>query len=508
VSLEGATLCAYVACHVVLFVFSLSQSRLVTIRRRVGRTPRAAVPPIEDSAWPAVTIQLPIYNERYVVERLLRSVAAIDYPRDRLTVQVLDDSADHTSILVEQLVPELRAEGLEIDHVRRAGRQGFKAGALAYGLHRARGELMAIFDADFVPAPNVLRTMVPHLQDPGVAAVQARWGYLNEKESRLTQIQAFMLDLHFGLEQPVRDSAGLFMNFNGTAGIWRAAAIADAGGWSARTLTEDIDLSYRAQRRGWRLVYLEDCVCPGEIPAQMSALRSQQYRWMKGGAQNARIHLSGLLRSNEPWHVRRHACQHLLAGSAYLVIMLVILLSVPMALLMGTSIAFDYADYGLAFAISTLVLVRVFRAARRPKGAAENLRFVVDMGAFMLFTMGLSIHNGVAVLSGWGRRGGEFVRTPKAGTGDWSSTAYARRSVDRRVLVEALAIPYLAAGLVVGWRRRRFAFIPVQALALAGLGWVTGASLWHRMRADGRYGDGAVRKMVWASTPSSRRVHQ
>jgi cellulose synthase/poly-beta-1,6-N-acetylglucosamine synthase-like glycosyltransferase len=485
----------------------LSQLRLVAIRHRGERAPRAPVPSMADCEWPSVTIQLPIYNEQYVVERLLRSVAAIDYPTDRLTVQVLDDSSDRTALIVAELVSELRAAGLRIERIRRPRRVGFKAGALAYGLRTAPGELLAVFDADFVPAPDVLRVMVPHFQAPDVGAVQARWAFLNEAESRLTRIEAFMLDLHFGLEQPARQFGGLFLNFNGTGGIWRRAAIEDAGGWSARTLTEDIDLSYRAQRRGWRLVYLSGYDCPGELPAQMSGLRSQQYRWMKGGAQNARLHLLGIMRGSQPRHVRRHACLHLLAGSTYLVIMSVILLSVPLTVLVGTSITFDYADYGLAFAISTLALVGVFHAARRPEGMKGNLRFALDMAAFMLFTIGLAVHNGLAVLSGWGSLGGEFVRTPKAGPGAWSSTSYARQTVDPRVVPEIVVMLYLGTGLALGRRRRQYTLMPVQALALTGLGWVVGLSLWHPLRVQRRASAHTARELrVERTTTTSPRM--
>lgn len=497
-SVEGLVLVGYVACLLALLLFSISQVRLTFILRRAKRLAVRGGPVLAEAGstpctdLPYVTIQLPVYNERHVVERLLDAVAAIDYPRDLLEVQVLDDSTDATSAIVARQVDRLAATGRTITHVRRSHRSGFKAGALAHGLARARGELLVIFDADFVPLPDFLRVTVPFFDDPDVGAVQTRWGHLNEHESALTRVQAFLLDLHFRLEQPARHLGGLFLNFNGTAGIWRRTAIEDAGGWSDRTLTEDIDLSYRAQLRGWRLVYLPDYACPGELPGEMGGLRSQQHRWMKGGAQNARLHLRTILGAPLSAKVRRHACQHLLAGSMYLVILAAVLLSVPLAAVKNTAISADYADFGIPFVLSTVGLVAVFHTARRPRGIGGQLRFVGEMACFMVFTMGLAVHNGGAVLSGWSGRGGEFVRTPKYGTGGWTASAYTRRSPDARVLPELAVLGILAVGLAVGWRRREFALYPLQLMAAAGLVWVVALSVWHPVQAR-RSGFGARR---------------
>jgi cellulose synthase/poly-beta-1,6-N-acetylglucosamine synthase-like glycosyltransferase len=375
-----------------------------------------------------------------------------------------------------------------VSHVRRGTRAGYKAGALAHGLALARGELVALFDADFVPEPDFLRRTVPHFADPLVGAVQARWGHLNRDESAVTRIEAFLLGLHFDLEQPARYRGGLFLNFNGTAGVWRREAIAAAGGWSAATLTEDIDLSYRAQLGGWKIVYLHDYACPGELPADVSGLRSQQYRWIKGGAENARLHLLRVMRSGLPFRVRHHAAQHLVAGSAYVAILGAVLLSVPLAALKNTSIRTDYVDYGIPFFTSTLALFAVFRGAQRPpvRGVAGHLRFVRDMLVFLVFTMGLSVHNGSAALSGWLGRRSAFVRTPKSGSAGWWGTAYAGRRVDRRVIRELLVLAWLAAGLAVGWRRGEFALYPLQLMSFLGLAWIAGLSIAHPLRARRR----------------------
>lgn len=496
-SVEVVVLAGYVACLLALLCFSVGQYHLVVLRRRAARArgagrpaPGPATPAAEpgrdvsEPARPRVTIQLPVYNERYVAARVLRAVAALDYPRDRLDVQVLDDSTDDTTVIVAALLPELRAGGLQVSHVRRQRRVGYKAGALAAGLDTARGELVAVFDADFVPPVDFLQRTVPHFRDPRVGAVQARWGHLNEHESPLTAVEAFLLDLHFGLEQPARSDAGLFLNFNGTAGVWRRAAIADAGGWSARTVTEDIDLSYRAQLRGWRVRYLEELVCPAELPADMGGLRGQQHRWIMGGAQNARLHLRRVLgRTDLPATVRHHAAQHLLAGLTYAVIVLMLLLTVPLAAVKGTAIHTDYADYGVPFVLATGALVATFWDARRPTGLRGRLRFAGLMAAFLVFTMGLSVHNAAAAVRGLFRRGeAEFVRTPKAGSAGWAGSRYAVVRVDRRVLRELAVMAALVVGLVVGVSRHETAFVPVQVMALAGLGWVVTLSVWHPLR--------------------------
>jgi cellulose synthase/poly-beta-1,6-N-acetylglucosamine synthase-like glycosyltransferase len=488
-SLEGLALGAYVACLLFLLLFSLGQLHLLVMHRRRRPSGKPRPGPERASEWlPLVTVQLPVYNERYVIRRLLAAVAALDYPRDRLEIQVLDDSADDTVQLAAETIAALQRQGVPVTHVRRGARTGFKAGALAHGLALAGGEFVAVFDADFLPDPDFLRRTLPSFADPGVAAVQTRWEHLNRHESTLTRLQAFMLNVHFHLEQPVRHRHGLFLNFNGTAGVWRVAAVVDAGGWSAETLTEDIDLSYRAQLRGWRLVYLDDYGCPGELPADMNGFRGQQYRWTKGGAENARKHLAGVLGSGLPRRVRLHGVQHLVAGSAYLAILGALLASVPLAALKNTAIALDYTDWGLPFVSATLALFAVFHGAQSPApvGPLGHLRFVGSMLVFLVFSMGLSVHNGGAALSGWLGRRSPFVRTPKAGDDVATASVYAARRLDRRLVREVLVLTALLVGLVVGWRRRQFALFPIQVMASAGIVWVVGLSLVHARRARRR----------------------
>lgn len=477
---EPWVLAAYLACLLLNFTFSVGELHLWRLRHRPN-----VLEPLQLDAWPHVTIQLPIYNERYVVRRLLAAIAAIDYPRDRLDVQILDDSTDETVAIVAALASRLRDEGLSIAHVRRLDRRGYKAGALVHGLNQAQGELLALFDADFVPAPDFLRRTVPYFEDPGIGCVQARWSYFNQDESALTWVQSFMLGLHFRFEQGIRCRSGLFLNFNGTAGVLRKTAIVDVGGWRADTLTEDIDLSYRAQLRGWRIVYLEDYAAPSELPADMTGLRNQQYRWLKGGAQNARLHMASVLTSGLPWRVRFHALLHLVAGSIYLPILGAVLMSVPLAAVKNSWIERDYADFGTLFLASLLPLFLVFRETQDPvpKGWHAHLRFLGAMLLFLVFTIGLSVHNGRAAMSGWLNRKSEFVRTAKFGASDWSQTSYAIRRIDGHVVTELIVLAYILLGLWAGWRREEFALYPIQLLAMAGLLWIIGLSVLHPLRA-------------------------
>lgn len=487
---EILVLAAYAACLVLLFLYGLIQLDLWRRHRRHAGTVRT---PEAMSPLPRVTVQLPIYNERHVARRVIDHAARLDWPGARLQIQVLDDSDDETVEICALAAAEWRARGVAIEHVRRARREGFKAGALRDGLDGATGEFIALFDADFCPAPDFLRLTIPHFVDPRIAAVQLRWGFLNENYSALTRVQAFFLRMHFNLEQAARSADRLFCNFNGTAGVWRRAAIVDAGGWRADTLTEDIDLSYRAQLKGWLIQYLEQAACPSELPVEIGGLRSQQFRWMKGGAQNARIHLGPILRSDLPAAVKLHASAHLLAGSVYALILLTVLLSVPLAALKNSSIEADYVQYGAPFFLSTALLgVVLFRAqGARTAGWRGWLWFLTWICAFMVFTLGLCVHNGVAALRGLAGEPGEFVRTPKYGalsSGEWRRSSYARqRPSGLAIGLEASALLLLLLGLAIGWIRDEYALYPIELLAAGGIGWqlaaMGGQSL--RMRRAG-----------------------
>ena len=482
--LEPVVLTAYTGCMVLLLVYVCGQLHLLRAGQPQVKTVKDA-PSTDPIQLPFVTVQLPVYNEQYVVERLVEAVGRLDYPRDKFEIQLLDDSTDSTTAIAARALWRLAKQGVQVSHVRREDRKGFKAGALRHGMTVARGEFIAVFDADFLPKPDFLQRTLGYFRDSRVAVVQTRWGHLNEHTSLMTRMQAFLLSLHFRFEQPYRARADLFLNFNGTCGIWRAEAIGQAGGWKARTITEDIDLSYRAQLQGWKICYLDDYETPGELPEEMSGFRTQQYRWMKGSAQNAKIHLKRMLNSGLPFHVRWHGVQHLLSGSVYVLIFGALLLSTPLAMLKNRMISYDYVDFGLPFLCSTVGMFWVFHTAQspRPSGVGGHVRFVGMMILFLIFTMGLSVHNGLAVVSGWVGRQSAFIRTPKYGDGPWTLSAYVKRTIDPKVLCDLAMLVYLLFGLYIGWHRGQYAFFSLQLMGVFGLIWVTTLSLIHPLKA-------------------------
>jgi cellulose synthase/poly-beta-1,6-N-acetylglucosamine synthase-like glycosyltransferase len=364
---------------------------------------------------PRVTIQLPVFNEMYVVERLIDAVARIDYPRDLLEIQVLDDSTDETQGIARSRVAWLKEQGVDIAYVHRDNRQGFKAGALQEGLASARGELVAVFDADFVPARDFLRRSVHFFTDDRIGMVQVRWEHLNREYSHLTQAQAIFLDGHFVIEHTARNRSGRFFNFNGTAGVWRRATIEDAGGWQHDTLTEDLDLSYRAQLRGWQFVYLPEVVSPAEVPVEMNAFKSQQHRWAKGSIQTARKLLPRILRSGLPREVKLEAFFHLTANFTYpLMILLTVLMPVSMV------IRFKHGWYEVLlldlpfFWTATMSVVVFYTASQREIGMpwwkqAKYLPFIMALG------IGMCVNQSKAVIEALVGYETGFTRTPKTG---------------------------------------------------------------------------------------------
>jgi len=374
-------------------------------------TPNGALPQL-----PRVTIQLPVFNEMYVVERLIEAVCRIEYPRELLEIQVLDDSTDETCGIARAVVERHRRAGQDITYIHRTNRQGFKAGALENGLHTAKGEYVAVFDADFVPAPDFLQRTVPFFADPKVGMVQVRWGHLNREFSILTQAQSIFLDGHFIIEHTARNRSGAFFNFNGTAGIWRRSAITDAGGWQHDTLTEDLDLSYRAQLKGWQFIFLPEVISPAEVPVDMNAFKSQQHRWAKGSIQTARKLLPTILRSQLPFAVKREAFFHLTNNLAYL---LMVLLSVLMPLSMV--VRFNHGLYStlfldLPFCLAATASVCFFYVAtQRERGLPfwERLRYLPFL---MSLGIGLCINNAKAVVEALLNQHSGFARTPKTGS--------------------------------------------------------------------------------------------
>ncbi|MEL7058867.1 MAG: cellulose synthase family protein [Acidobacteriota bacterium] len=461
-------LAVYYATLGVLALYGVHRMVLVVgwwqARRRSETAPE---PPAE---WPVVTVQLPIFNERYVAHRLIEAVANLDYPRDRLEIQVLDDSIDDTRELVAKQVAELRAEGVDIHHLHREDRSGFKAGALAAGLTSAAGDLLAVFDADFVPQRDFLRAVVPHFGDPDVGMVQARWGHLNRDYSLLTRVQAVLLDGHFVIEHAARHRGGCLFNFNGTAGIWRRQAIVDAGGWAHDTLTEDLDLSYRSQLAGWRFVYLPNLVVPAELPAEINAYKSQQHRWAKGSIQCGRKLLGRVLRSSLGWRAKLEAFVHLTANLSYPLMLLLSLLIFPAMLLRHGDDDLRVAllvDLPL-FAAATLSVLVFFTASQV---GVTLWRRLWRLPALMGIGIGLSVNNSTAVLSGLIQDGGIFHRTPKycieGRAGDWSGKAY-RLPKNLSLYLESVLAVYFVICFAAAIHLRMWLALPFLWLFLQG----------------------------------------
>ncbi len=431
--------------------------RLVLLVLYYRTRSRAAGSPEEPTEWPRVTVQLPLFNELYVATRLIDSVAALDYPSDRLEIQVLDDSTDETREIVARHVAEVRARGVDIVHLHRTDRTGYKAGALAAGLERASGELLAVFDADFVPDADFLRRTVPHFADPEIGMVQACWEHLNRDYSLLTRIQAIFLDAHFLVEHTARNRSGRFFNFNGTAGVWRRQAIRDAGGWQHDTLTEDLDLSYRAQLAGWRFLFLPDVKVPAELPVEVNAFKRQQYRWARGSIQTARKLLPRLLRARVPLRAKLEGVIHLTNNMAYLLMIGLSLLIFPAMLLrIGTDSSWMlWIDLPLfLFAtVSVLVYYWVSQLLRgeRDSGWLRRLPAVMGLG------IGLAVNNSRAVLAGFRRQVGAFERTPKYRIEDtndgWAGKRYLVKSDPTSWIEGLFALYFVGCFGVAAWLR-------------------------------------------------------
>jgi len=388
------------------------------------------VPPGRFAELPKITVQLPIFNELYVVERLLKSVAELDYPQHLLQIQVLDDSTDETCGLAEAGVKQLREQGFEVEFIHRTDRTGFKAGALENGMRTCQGEFILILDADFVPKPNLLMDTVHFFTDPKVGMVQSRWGHINRDYSLLTHVQAMFLDGHLVLEQTARSRAGRFINFNGTAGLWRRSCIAEAGGWQHDTLTEDLDLSYRAQLAGWKFLFLKDLITPAELPVDMNGFRSQQHRWTKGSIQTCKKILGTVWRSTLPLMVKVEATVHLTSNFAYLllVFLCVLLHESPHSsdLLSGPwrALLFDVPVFVLA-SLSAAVFYAVAQRENDPKGW---LKEIIYLPLLLALGIGMSLNNARAVLEAVFNHQSEFTRTPKYGIEHkkqrWSASKY------------------------------------------------------------------------------------
>jgi cellulose synthase/poly-beta-1,6-N-acetylglucosamine synthase-like glycosyltransferase len=399
---------------------------ILYLRGRQKKQIKSDLSVIEENKLPRITIQLPIFNEKYVVSRLLKAVSQLDYPANLMQIQVLDDSTDDTAGLVEGLVSAYQKQGYDIIDIHRQDRSGFKAGALQHAMDSATGEFVALFDADFIPPENWLWVMLPYFADKKIGCVQSRWGHINITESGFTKAVALALDGHFCVEQPARSDNHLIMGFNGSGGMWRRACIEDAGGWQADTLTEDLDLSYRAQMRGWQVKFVGDLVVPAELPDEVAAFKQQQYRWAKGGIQTARKILPDLLTSNLPFSTRLMGTLHLTAYMGQLLMILILFSFLPVGL---------YAPQ--AFKIFPLTLLASFGppllyAIAKSDSCHGWLERSILILRVLLIGFGMSLNTSVAILDALlSKNTGTFVRTPKINT-----MGYSHKSIDRSYFVK------------------------------------------------------------------------
>jgi cellulose synthase/poly-beta-1,6-N-acetylglucosamine synthase-like glycosyltransferase len=489
--METFIILLYLLPTLILFLYSCAQMSLVwnywfkSPQSTVHSPQLAAVPPsgVRGLFIPFVTVQLPIYNERYVIERLIEAVIAFDYPKNRLEIQVLDDSTDETVEIIAQKVAYYQSQGFLIQHIRRGNRKGFKAGALAYGLTLAKGEFIAIFDADFVPTPDFLQKTLPHFTTEQIGVVQTRWGHLNETYSLITQLQAFGLDGHFVVEQGGRNAGGHFINFNGTAGVWRKGCITDAGGWASDTLTEDLDLSYRAQMRGWQFIYLENVESPAELPATMPALKSQQYRWMKGAAECARKNLANVFKTPTiKLSTKIHAAFHLLNSGVFVAVLLMALLSVPTLFITHQFPQYNYL-LGIfrIFQLSVLMLLGFYWTAHHRRKSLVQL--IWQLPLFLTVIMGLSLHNSVAVIEGYLGKKTPFVRTPKWGIvkhqDGWQRKKYLVKSLNPLTIIELFLVLYFSFGVGLGIYWHSYQMLLLHTMLALGYGFVGYYSVKH-----------------------------
>ena len=492
--LELLILTLYTGALSFIFIYSIAQLNLVYKYRkakRKGKIAKAATIP-ENYNYPSVTVQLPVYNELYVVERLIDAVASFDWPKEKLEIQVLDDSNDETIELIGRKVAEWQGKSIDIQQVRRHERKGFKAGALQYGLSIAKGEFISIFDADFVPDQDFLKRSIPHFaKDDRIGVVQTRWGHINEDYSILTQLQAFGLNSHFFVEQNGRSQGNHFLNFNGTAGIWRKTCIEDAGGWRADTLTEDLDLSYRAQLKGWKVFYTPDVVAPAELPAAMSAIKSQQYRWTKGAVETSRKLLPLVLKAELPFGTKFHATFHLLNSTVFICIVVTAMLSIPVLFIRNLTDGWQLLmDISMIFLMGYVFLAifywNGFKEERQ--GFWKTLKeFIPKMLMLLSVFLGLSMHNAMAVFEGLIGKKTPFVRTPKFNITDkkdtWHGNKYFKKRINPLIALEGLLSIYFFGGLALAFYFQDFALLPFHLLLSLGFLLVFYYSIQHTRNA-------------------------
>lgn len=481
--MEVAILIVYFISLSILFAFGLHGLVMIYYyhKTRAYATPDLEIP----KELPMVTVQLPVFNEVYVIERLVNAVCEMEYPKDKLEIQLLDDSTDETVEVSRRLVAEWASRGFDIKHIHRIDRSGFKAGALKSGLEKAKGEFVAIFDADFVPKKDFLMKTIPHFHNDGVGMVQTRWEHLNEDYSYLTRAQALALDGHFVIEQQVRNKAGFFINFNGTAGIWRKSCIEDAGNWHADTLAEDLDLSYRAQLRGWKFVFLNDVTSPAELPADINGLKTQQFRWTKGAVETAKKLLPLVWKSKLPMKIKLECTVHLTSNIVFPFILLTAFLNVPLVVIKNTVEGYDsiFTMMGI-FVLASISTFMFYMYAQRAIHLDWRRRLML-FPVFMAGSMGFAVNNTKAVFEALTGKKSAFLRTPKykivGAEGDWKKKKYVQKKIGGAVFMELFFTLYFIVGISISLFYLEIAAIPFQLLFLAGFGTVGALSLRHAL---------------------------
>jgi cellulose synthase/poly-beta-1,6-N-acetylglucosamine synthase-like glycosyltransferase len=478
--MDQIVLIGYFVSLSILFVFGLHGFIMIFYHRKYGHN--TPVPKNNFNEEPMVTIQLPLYNEMYVAERLIKAVCEIEYSKDKMEIQVLDDSTDETTGIVAKVVEQKRHQGFDISHIRRGTREGFKAGALKEGMKIAKGEFIAIFDADFIPQKEFLKKTLSFFGDDKVGMVQTRWEHLNGDYSIITKAQALALDGHFVIEQTVRNKSGFFINFNGTGGIWRKRCIEEAGNWHADTLTEDLDLSYRAQLIGWRFVFLKDFTSPAELPSEINALKSQQFRWTKGAVETAKKILPLVWKSKVPLRVKLQSTFHLTNNLVFPFILLAAILNVPLIFVKNSG------SHEVYFAVMSLFVLAfissfLFYLYSQKDIRADWRKKIVLFPLFMAGSMGLAVNNSRAVFEGLMNRKSEFVRTPKfkqeSEKDSWVGNKYLNRKLGFSVIVEAILAVYCFIGVLSSIYFLELASIPFQLLFFLGFSFIAITSIKH-----------------------------
>jgi len=478
--MDEVVLVGYFVSLSILFVFGLHGFIMIYYHNKYRNVKHSPDKNFKSDAL--VTIQLPLYNELYVVERLINAVCEIDYPKDKMEIQVLDDSTDETTQITANIVEQKRKEGFDICHIRRGTREGFKAGALKEGMKIAKGNFIAIFDADFIPQKEFLKKTLSFFGDPKIGMVQTRWEHINGDYSILTKAQALALDGHFVIEQSVRNKAGFFINFNGTGGVWRKSCIEDAGNWEADTLTEDLDLSYRAQLNGWQFVFLKDFTSPAELPSEINALKNQQFRWTKGAIETAKKILPLVWKSKVPLRVKLQSTFHLTNNIVFPFILLAAILNVPLIFIKNSG---PHEAYFAVMSLFVLAFVSSFMFyLYSQKDIRDDWRKkIVLFPLFMAGSMGFAVNNSRAVFEGLLNRKSEFVRTPKfkvvSNKDSWMGKKYTSKKLGMSVIVELIMAVYCLIGIAASIYFFELAALPFQILFFIGFSFVSVTSIRH-----------------------------